>query len=200
MLRQWDVAYDGYCGGKGCQVMNWDDPGVNSVKDALQDNTREYDAASVIAIGLYHAYDWLPSPLVMMPSDTSAGVDALLSPEAFVRNTKQFQQNITKRISDPTARQHLEDAISTMYNNLDMHAEGQIVKTAQDAAQSNESTTSKLMYQGTSTWNYGAKGKVPYHGCGHHGPDYVGVASARNGKSMMSTGLPAISVSAPKIA
>lgn len=172
--------------------MDWSPASKESMIEAIQDNTREYDAASIVVIGLYESYDWLPSPLLMMPNDANQNVDALLSPEAFVRNTQQFQQNVTKRISSSQGRTHLIQAIGCMYKNLQMHAEGQIVKTAPDAAQSNESTTSKLMYQGTSTWNYEGGTAVELHGCGHHGPDYVGVASARNGKSMMPSGLPQI--------
>jgi hypothetical protein len=75
-----------------------------------------------------------------------------------------------------------------MYTKLDMHGEGQIIKMAPDATSSAESTVSRLMYQGTSIWDYnGCSQKRHVTGCGHHGPDYPGVASARNGKSLMNT-------------
>lgn len=187
--RIWDVSYDGYCGGKDCQLLDWNsEESKNSFKRAMQDTTTEFDGPSVLAIPFKLPMEWLPSPLVMMPATQGTDDQVLASPEAFVRNTKAFADQLTRRITDFRIKEDLQDAINDMYEKLDMHGEGQIIKMAPDATSSAESTVSRLMYQGTSIWDYG-NGAAKRHvtGCGHHGPDYAGVASARNGKSLMNT-------------
>lgn len=68
----------------------------------------------------------------------------------------------------------------------------QIVKDAAMAATTGESTACRLLYQGTSTFNHGRDPPIRLMGCGHHGPDYAGVAAVRNGKQYANTSLPAI--------
>ena len=76
-----------------------------------------------------------------------------------------------------------------------MNNNHQMVKDAILASTSNECTSCKLMYQGTSKWLRTGHGGNPLSeitGSGHHGHDYIGVTAVRNGKHMQGQSAPAI--------
>lgn len=76
--------------------------------------------------------------------------------------------------------------ISLMYEQLNMNRNNSAAKDACAASVENEATAIRMAYSGTYKYRVNAPG-VPngfqeISGCGHHGPDYVGVASLRAGK------------------
>jgi hypothetical protein len=73
-------------------------------------------------------------------------------------------------------------------------------KTAGQASEENETTMSAMAFQGTMLI-YDESGKVEHEitGSGHHGRDYVGVASIRAGKGVSMGSMMPHSVSNVKI-
>ncbi len=75
-----------------------------------------------------------------------------------------------------------------MYQNLNMNRNNSAAKDAMNATIENEATAIRLAYQGSFKYRtINPADAVPsgfneISGCGHHGPDYVGVASLRAGK------------------
>lgn len=189
MHRVWDIAYDGYCGGKDVQVcdMQKTDDFIN----AYADPSKAFDQASIVPIPMKTAVDWMPSPILLKSDDDST--QPLGAPEAYINNASAFEQQVYKRISDSNFTNELKATIKMVYETLQMNSQGALTKTAPEATIGNESTVSKLAYQGTSRWYYSdtTLNKTDF-GCGHHGADYVGVASVRNGKSMYPSANPQI--------
>eukprot|EP00961_Rhodomonas_salina_P035648 479474-Rhodomonas_salina.3 len=78
--------------------------------------------------------------------------------------------------------------ISLMFEQLNMNRNNSAAKDACSATIENEATAIRMAYSGTfkyRTVNAGDLSTSTYSeisGCGHHGPDYVGVASLRAGK------------------
>ena len=95
-------------------------------------------------------------------------------------------------MTDENDKNHLTDSISAVYHTLSMNNNHQMVKDAILASTSNESTSCKLMYQGTSRWL--VRNSLPREvtGSGHHGHDYVGVTAVRNGKHMQASSAPMV--------
>ena len=88
MHRVWDVAYDGYNGGKGMSLLNYtDDNEKEAFVEAQQNLTSDYQGKDIIAVLLTTVINHLPSP---MPFGQLAGVgDAgqAVTDELVTRNT-----------------------------------------------------------------------------------------------------------------
>jgi hypothetical protein len=189
--RLWDCAYDGYAGGKDVQVL--DMKSTDAWIDAYADTSRPFDQASIVAVPMRQTADWVPSPLILKPEHGT--VEIMGAPEAYVNNVDAFEKSVLKRITDVGFANELKRNIGKLYEKLQMGAQGALTKPAPEATISNECTVSKLAYQGTSRWVYSIEHNSSNkfdQGCGHHGPDFAGVASVRNGKSMLPTANPQI--------
>lgn len=194
MHRVFDVAYDGYIGGKDVQILKWDDDTQkDQFKEAMEDTSRPYDGPSVIVLPMYHTVDWLPSPLILMDEAAANNTATLTTPESHAQQIKDFRDQVMNRVTDKNLKTEVLKAISKMYQDLAMHGQGSFHKTAPDATISNEATHTRLAYQGTATWslNNGSASQFQ-QGCGHHGADFIGAAAVRNGKALMPQANPSV--------
>lgn len=198
MHRIWDVAYDGYLGGKGMSIMNWNDPSsLNSFKSTNDDMTREYSGPSIIAIPLHLGGKtaYLPSPTLLTNYSDEGGVSDtyLATSEDFVHNISALAEEIKAKIEHT----ELVKAISAFHSWMVDGAVSEVIKPAGDASQQNEATSNRLLYAGTAMWGIRNEEGTQFewihrNGNGHHGVDYTGVASVRNGKSLANTTAPLI--------
>eukprot|EP00961_Rhodomonas_salina_P161331 2171738-Rhodomonas_salina.3 len=85
--------------------------------------------------------------------------------------------------------QEFKAIISLMFEQLNMNRNNSTAKEASSATMENEATAIRLAYSGTYKYRAVDQGtplsSTQYHeisGSGHHGVDYVGVASLRAGK------------------
>lgn len=198
MHRIWDVAYDGYVGGKGVNLMSWDDNSntMSSFKRCNDDMTHEYAGPSLIALPLgKDLHPYLPSPLLLTnyEQDGARAEAILATSEDFVHNTTAFASEIREKINNP----NLVKLLSNFHEWMKRGSTPEIVKSASDASVQNEATCNRLLYAGTAMWgvkNTNEPGVAPQwfnrNGNGHHGTDYTGVAAVRNGKSFASTAAP----------
>jgi hypothetical protein len=100
MHRVFDVAYDGYCGGKDVQLLNWDSADQkNAFKEAMDDTSKPYDGPSVIVLPMKNALNWLPSPLVLMDDAAANNTPTLTTPESHAQQIREFRDQVLKRIS-----------------------------------------------------------------------------------------------------
>ena len=192
MHRMWDIAYDGYAGGKDVSVMSWNS--IEQDKEAMHNLAQEYNGHSIIAIPLIRETNHsLPSPCLI----TNWLADApnqvtLATSDLFVNDVQSIKNNMRKKVSP-----QMRSVISMVYERLELHNNHNLIKDASSATQTDEATQNLLMYAGTATWTSmsapGADPRVEQRtGNGHHGQDYVGVAAVRNGKSLASTSAPLI--------
>lgn len=198
MHRIWDVAYDGYVGGKGINLMDWTDneASMKSFHKHNDDMTHEYAGPSLIALPLGNeTHPYLPSPLLLTNymEDSTGGEAVLATAEDMVHNTAAFANEIKEKINSGK----LEKIISQFHDWIKKGMTPEIVKSASDASVQNEATCNRLLYAGTAMWGV-KNGADPatqpqwFHrnGNGHHGTDYTGVAAVRNGKSLASSAAP----------
>tara|TARA_B100002051_G_C16725851_1_gene635283 strand:+ start:335 stop:2341 length:2007 start_codon:yes stop_codon:yes gene_type:complete len=195
MHRMWDIAYDGYVGGKDTTVMHWTRD-LDETKEKMQTMTREYNGKSIICVPLLEAISALPSPCILTDFLAQNNQQTTLATaDLFLHDASRLKSDIMSKITGN--RYEIEAVISHVYKTLEMHNNHSLIKDASSAAQQDESTQNLLMYAGTATWQtytVGGQPQAPTHryGNGHHGVDYTGVAAVRNGKSFASTTAPLI--------
>lgn len=73
LIRLWDVAYDGYNGGKDCTHVCWTDPeAVSRFKDDTYEMNKPYEGASMMVMKFVNidSGDPWPSPIIFHDQGT----------------------------------------------------------------------------------------------------------------------------------
>ena len=191
LLRMWDVAYDGYVGGKDTTLLDWgSDTDVGRFIRADNNLSLPYAGPSIIALPLPTKIHTLPSPIPLanlVNSLLATSAHTLGTADLFVEDMQGFLARVADRVGDEHIA-GLRNTVSIAYDLLHMHRNSAAAKCAGLATVENEATIVRLAYGGTlfykldreNTWN-------EVFGCGHHGPDMVGKASERNGKGVRYT-------------
>jgi len=193
--RVWDVAYDGYVGGKNMTIVDMNNPDSKRIFINSSNNYNvEFDGPSIVPVGINVPLTWLPSPMLLCDfNNRSQAVTALATADKFISDITRFIEKTLSRVDGADAQRELRVKIAEMYNDLELNNNHQIVKDTTLACTNNESTSCRLMYSGTSISCYN-DGTAPVHvpGSGHHGNDYPSVAAVRNGKQLAASAAPAI--------
>lgn len=192
LVRIWDIAYDGYVGGKDDTYVAWTNPeDTNKFKEDTMDVTKHYRGKSMMVMafdhgervrnGFHQLYDenwkanW-PSPIMFY--DEGGHHEAKLPLEydnIHVVDTEQFRV-----FNSPLYQNAYKPYMREMPNFTQLH---RIRKNAALAAVENEVSSDSLAFQGTmrilDTQGHLIEETL---GSGHHGPDFIGVASLRAGK------------------
>ena len=195
LVRLWDVAYDGYNGGKEEKHVNWTLPDeVEKFKDDTMEVTKNYQGASMMVMAFVHESksdltkkfqrNW-PSPILFDDNydyvhDTSGPRPALVGYDNLhVVDTSEFR----------VFNQRLYSAFGE-YRKMfpDFHQLHQTRKSAGESSRENETISDSLAFQGTMRIKENGVIKTEIAGSGHHGPDFTGVASIRAGKGYKMTG------------
>lgn len=191
LIRIWDVAYDGYVGGKDCSILNWgsqQDIGRFINADAYLN--RPYNGPSIIVLPMPDLGS-LPSPIplgnIANPHfDTSA--HQLATSDIFCDDMSGMIQRLCDKIGTNSV-DAFKTIISLMFETLNMNRNNSSAKDASSATIEDEATAIRMAYSGTYKYRVAPPGNslamVPWteiNGCGHHGPDFTGVASLRAGK------------------
>jgi hypothetical protein len=190
LVRLWDVAYDGYVGGKDDTYVKWDQH--EDFQNYTNDIGNSYRGPSMMVMAFVHTEkdkvkrNW-PSPIVFHDdsnNNTNMMVDASTSRMIDTKTMRVFSDgDIYKQ-----AYQVYRDR---MPNFSSLH---ETSKPAGMASVENETSCNALAFQGTMKVLSKHTGHELEHiqGSGHHGPDWVGVASVRAGKGFKSTGAPSL--------
>lgn len=191
LIRIWDVAYDGYVGGKDVSILDWEnDEDVRRFVVADAHLNRPYNGPSLIVLPMPQLTS-LPSPIpignIANPLfDTNA--HQLATSDLFCEDMSGMIQRLSDKIG--ASKVHLfKTVISLMFEQLNMNRNNSTAKEAAAATIDNEATAVRMAYSGTFKYRVVERGAplsaATVHeisGCGHHGPDFVGAASLRAGK------------------
>jgi hypothetical protein len=211
LIRLFDIAYDGYNGGKDDVFVSWTDESghnsYNALKSASQNTTQPYMGPSIMVMAFpvnkndrQWQRNW-PSPIVFHDSNPGKPVQQepnyVLDPDnverVFDERMRVFGQLYNRTSTDPTIQKRYERYYRKMPNFTYQHT---TKKSAGQAVAENESTGNSLAFQGTyrvwlapnSGQGGGGTSLMDVKGSGHHGVDYIGVASVRSGKGYKVTG------------
>ncbi len=202
LVRLWDVAYDGYVGGKDDTYVNWNDTDQNSEKPNSVENfrtrtlevTRHYRGPSMMVMAFNHQVgdafhdqfraNW-PSPIIFYDDPGNRNRMPIDYDNLHVIPTEEF------RVFDTEIYRDGYNAYkSKMPDFATLH---RMRKNAGLAAVEHEVSSDALAFQGTMRVQT-TEGQLVQEiaGSGHHGPDFVGVASLRAGKGYKINSQPTI--------
>jgi hypothetical protein len=209
LIRMWDIAYDGYNGGKDDTYVDWLDEdddnsktGPRAFQQATLDVSKNYRGPSMMVMAFVHdrsktgddgrnVYDqhfrrnW-PSPIVFY--DTYQSRDGQQAQEALpidydnvqMVNVEDFRVFNNVLYEGPYASyKNMMPEFRTMHMSR---------KTAGQSSADSETATDCLAFQGSMRIKEGGAMIQEIQGSGHHGPDYVGIASVRAGKGQKVSG------------
>jgi hypothetical protein len=205
LIRMWDVAYDGYNGGKDDTYVDWTRSsgpnGYDTFKNMTLDISQNYHGPSMMVMAFAHDknqtgadgqrdYDryfrrnW-PSPIVFHDSWTpdSRVAEAITLP-VDCDNINVISLEEFRVFNNPlyAAYQHYKSFMPAFH---DLH---KMRKTAGQASVDSETPTDNLAFQGTMRIKEDGRMMQEILGSGHHGPDYIGIASVRAGKGQKVSG------------
>jgi HPt (histidine-containing phosphotransfer) domain-containing protein len=199
MHRVWDVAYDGYNGGKGMSMLNWNNAEERlAFVEAQQNLTSDYQGKDILAVLLNPLVNHLPSPLPFGDLAHVPDAGQAVTDELVTRNTdiKSVVQRFKSHANDANYTA-LAGVCKTLNDELQIVPASFSAVPASVASTQNSATSIRLFYQGTiEVQDDNGAELFRSVGCGHHGPDYPGVASVRNGKSLLQTAAPLIRTAA----
>jgi hypothetical protein len=204
LVRLWDVAYDGYTGGKDETSVNWDN--CDEFQTQTQDISVNYRGPSMMVMAFAHEdpkkiqRNW-PSPIVFHDNYnyTSGRADAQQSAP---------QNGDWTLVSDPCNTRVVNFKDMRVFNKEqykgyqwyrermpDFTSLHQTRKPAGISTVENETFCDALAFQGTMKVIHSENRAEMEHiqGSGHHGPDFIGAASVRAGKGYKTTGGPTLS-------
>jgi hypothetical protein len=203
LIRLWDIAYDGYNGGKEDKHVNWRDPNdVKKFADDTMEVTRNYQGASMCVMAFFHDItspeyqdgfkpNW-PSPIVFHDQSYFSEADAeglRIDPEgAHAVQTGDFRV-FNREIPAYATRYDQYFAKMPDFTRMALQR-----KPAGAASSENEVCSDMLAFQGSMRVRH-SDGMLHTEitGSGHHGNDFVGVASLRAGKGYRIQSQPTLS-------
>lgn len=177
LVRLYDIAFDGYNGGKCTRFV--DAENMEEFRHKTFELNQPYDGPSMIVLAIKHdniitQSTNFPSPILLGRSEDNGTLP--VDPEHCRRvQTKDFDVWKATPYKEAWEEANKTLELAGIHNR----------KTAGAACQENETCCSfGLAFQG-SMRTYNDTALVDeVSGNGHHGPDYVGVASVRSGKGL----------------
>jgi hypothetical protein len=201
LVRLWDIAYDGYNGGKDDTHVDWYEPGSkNGYKkfgEATMDLGSSYRGPSMMVMKFTHTDEerrapgsgyqrnW-PSPIVFHePEEADDGGRRGASLSVDQENLHVVDVDDFRVFHEKLYKKQYGVYRAMMPHFQDNH---RTRKSAGEASAESETQSTCLAFQGSMRIKEGGKLIQEIQGSGHHGPDYVGVASVRAGKGIKYTG------------
>ena len=190
LIRLWDVAYDGYNGGKDDTAVDWSQeaPGQERpFNSAVTDMSVPYTGPSLMVMKFRvdktskdYRTSW-PSPICF--HDKNLGNDSCpaLSPDP--ESIYVLQDNQMRVFNNDLYREQYRAYLQRMPDFSYFH---QVRKLPGQASVDMEASQNALAFQGSYKIRYldSVRPMEEINGSGHHGPDYVGVAMLRAGKGV----------------
>jgi hypothetical protein len=205
LIRLWDIAYDGYNGGKDDTYVDWihqDAPnGVLRFQELTLDVSKNYRGPSMMVMAFVHDRErrdvegsslfdknfkrnW-PSPIVFHDNQTHASHNTKETLPVDYDNLQVIDVEEFRVFNNPLYSSSYTDYRNLMPHFHEMHM---MRKTAGQSSADSETHTDSLAFQGSMRIKENGIIVQEIHGSGHHGPDYTGVASVRAGKGQKTAG------------
>ncbi|KAJ1472157.1 hypothetical protein T484DRAFT_1752875 [Baffinella frigidus] len=195
MTRIWDVCFNGYTGGMGCQLVPWDQnhgSPANEVHREWKNRTQQLDTPigmqgpDIMCMVFKRDEDStdadLPNP-VIFHRDRNAGTGGVPASPVDPENIYSVDTLDMHKLFDRYTDQ-MEEYRDIMPDFSKMHHNR---KGAGMASTEGDTHTYSMAFQGTMHVHLPGKSRI-VRGSGHLGESYVGIASVRAGKGMVASG------------
>jgi hypothetical protein len=197
LIRLWDVAYDGYNGGKDTMHLKWDKgDAIEDFKNHTFNVTKSYEGVSMMVMrfpkvaGADTGSCW-PSPIVFHDNshDMEGGGEGNVPVDGehiYSINKTPFRVFHTDAY---TADYNGTPRYTAYHKNMPDFTRCHNNKNAGTSSEENETNCNTLAFQGTHRVHdhVNVTHMAEVTGNGHHGQDFVGVASIRAGKGVRMT-------------
>ena len=187
LIRVYDVCFDGYCGGNDANILSWSANGLEDFKAKASALNDAYTGPSMLVMSLPPETDHMksfPNPIILhtklhnMPSTMP---DRNLRSNNYHDHAPFFHEKKT-----PQALVY-----GYYYRAAGMDQWQQTHQSPGHLAYQNETDPYMYSFQGhMATILDGHREEM--QGSGHLGPNFVGVASVREGRGMMPRGMPTL--------
>jgi hypothetical protein len=205
LVRLWDIAYDGYNGGKDDTYVDWTRPnapnGYKNFQELTMDVSKNYRGPSMMVMAFVHdrtklgndgaplfdkhfRRNW-PSPIVFHDTYQKHGAQTKETLPLDYDNLQVIDVDEFRVFNNPLYASSYTDYRNLMPHFHEMHM---LRKSAGQSSAESETHTDSLAFQGSMRIKEGGIVVQDIQGSGHHGPDYVGVASVRAGKGQKVAG------------
>jgi hypothetical protein len=203
LIRLWDIAYDGYNGGKDDTYVDWTTPkGPNGYVEFTRqtlDISKSYRGPSMMVLAFLHDPNSLdpqgmpvmdklfrrnwPSPIVFYDSAVDkAGQTERSTLPIDCDNLEVVDVQEFRVFNNDLYKDVYKQYRSKMPDFAEMHRSR---KSAGQSSHDAETPSDSLAFQGTMRIrNRDGRMIQEILGSGHHGPDYIGVSSVREGKGL----------------
>jgi hypothetical protein len=194
LLRLWDISFNGYTGGMGTSLVDWENKedwhdATNALDEPLKHN---FPDMFVMRFSPEEVLDGnLPNP-VNFNSKPGADVGepsaAMADPEN-IYNTHQDSMDVFRKLTGVNPARYA--AYHTLMPKYALMHAGR--KTAGHSSHEGDTHTASLSFSGTMQIKQNQTGQIIHEtrGTGHCGDSYAGSASIRAGNGSMAQGNPA---------
>ena len=192
LIRVFDVCFDGYCGGNDARILRWTSDDTEQFRRQTQNVTAPYTGPSMVVMALprhKNVFESFPNPLVWHP---------------FLTNPSRFKAHPDKGGTPPNMQQHcpfaqyagneLTHQVYSMYHGaLGLQQWAQLATPLDPGhlSYANETDPYIFSFHGHMAAILDGQ-REETQGSGHLGPNFVGVASVREGRGMLPRGMPAL--------
>jgi hypothetical protein len=208
LIRMWDIAYDGYNGGKDDTYVDWTDEdgvmpnGYNRFKELTLDLSKNYRGPSMMVMAFVHdrhktddrrenlfdkhfKRNW-PSPVVFYDSYQPGQAQGREALPIDYDNLQTVDMEGFRVFNNMLYYNAYSQYKRLMPEFKTMHITR---KNAGQSSADSETATDCLAFQGSMRIKENGTLLQTIDGSGHHGPDYTGVASVRAGKGQKTAGV-----------
>lgn len=196
LIRVFDVCFDGYCGGNDARILRWNADDTGEFARQTQNLTGAYSGPSMVVMALprhKNVFESFPNPLVWHPYVPNAA-------RVRAHPDKGGQPNGLERhcpfasFQGCTQQQRLTHQVYSMYYSaLGLKAWAQLANNLDPGhlAYANETDPYIFSFHGHMAAILDGQ-REETQGSGHLGPNFVGVASVREGRGMLPRGMPTL--------
>jgi hypothetical protein len=196
LIRVFDVCFDGYCGGNDARILRWQAEDTDDFKRQTQNLTAPYSGPSMIVMALprhKNVFETFPNPLVWHPyvpnaSRIKAHPDKGGQPADLQRHCPFASYQGCEPIRALT-----HQVYSMYYGALGLNQWAQLNAQLDPGhlAYANETDPYVFSFHGHMAAILDGQ-REETQGSGHLGPNFVGVASVREGRGMLPRGMPTL--------
>jgi hypothetical protein len=192
LIRVFDIAFDGYCGGGDSRIMRWDAKDTKAFREATGDTTRPYSGPSMIVFALpphNNSFDSFPNPVVFHPSVQAADT-ANSIPDRGLK-CPDILKHCCFHSSDEQcawATPAIHAVYKLYYGALDVDGWRSMTSMGGGAgalAVADETAVNLFSFSGQMCVISKNGNREDHQGSGHLGPSFVGVASVREGRGLL---------------
>jgi hypothetical protein len=192
LIRVFDVCFDGYCGGNDARILRWTAADTDQFRRQTQNLTTAYSGPSMVVMALprhKNVFESFPNPLVWHPYVPSASRIKAHPDKGGTPANVQAHCPFARYEGNELTHQ----VYSMYYGALGLSQWAQLSAQLDPGhlAYANETDPYVFSFHGHMAAILDGQ-REETQGSGHLGPNFVGVASVREGRGMLPRGMPTL--------